>query len=140
MSKSYIGPEVYEDSNEQAHEAGQAAIRYIYEGEVDGLPLEFRGLKVFGAIKALRENDEHLHGETIALTEEQKTRLEEIESNIDRSVSKNLHYFPFGHNRDKSKDSHDLGAQERSGMLTSWGLQGRRSLHKRSHHGGEFIH
>lgn len=129
----------YEDTDREALLAGDKAIDYIIDGTVTGLPLEFRGMKVFGVIRALRENDEILHGDASALTPPQQERLNEIESDIDTSVAKGLQYYPFGHKHNKQLDSEDKRKRELRGNLSSWGTQGRRTVGKRSAHAGQIL-
>lgn len=41
------------------------------------------------------------------MTEDQRTRLEEIEADIDAAVADQLQYYPFGHDFDKYYAPHD---------------------------------
>lgn len=128
----------YEHTDQEALQAGEAAMAYIHDGSVEGLPLEFRGVNVFGVIAALRQNDDVLHGETSDLTEDQQNRRDEIEADIDNSVDKNLQYYPFGHNRNVSYEGSSKEDAQRKGKQTSHGMQSRKTAGHRSSRGGEF--
>lgn len=107
---------------EREAEVGAAVIGYILYNDLEGLPLEFRGPDVFGAIASLRKNNGVLHGEHAELDEDQAKRLEEIEMGITWAVRKNMHYYPFGHDRNITK-----GLPEAGVIDSSWGTSVRAS-------------
>ena len=87
----------YLESDAEVAEAAASAIAYIFEGESINAPYDLRGLCVFGVIGALRENDEAFAG----LDDNQKQRLIQVETVVDKAVEARMHYYPFGHNADK---------------------------------------
>ena len=130
---------VYEESDERVERTHDAVMSYIRDGAVDGLPLEFRGLDFFAAVRALRENDDYLHSDEHSLEENQKMRLDEIEADLEQAYEKQLQYYPFGHVHNKSLAGMDKNARERAGQLTSWGVEARRGIGHRVSHAGELI-
>lgn len=119
-------------------EVGAAVIGYILYEDSEGLPLEFRGPDVFGAIASLRENNGILHGEHAELDEGQSKRLKEIETDITIAVRKNMHYYPFGHDRNIVE-----GLPTPGYIDSSWGSSVRASsrrhlLHETPHDPGKF--
>lgn len=109
-------PGVYEKTDRQALEVGSAVLRFIFSGNIEGLPLGFRGLDVFGAVAVLRENDEIFYGETSPLTDEERQRLNEIELDIEDAIAHKMHYHPFGHDRHAYS-----GSNKKFGYKSSWG-------------------
>jgi hypothetical protein len=129
-------PEIptYEDSDEEADAAGEAAISYILLGQTEGLLLEFIGLKVFATISALRTHDEELHGSTSTLSPKQESRRDEIETDIDRSVAQDLHYYPFGHKRSKTDIGNDRDTSSLKGRGSTWNTKVRVGLSTMAKH------
>lgn len=94
-----------EQYKETAHDVvavAEAALGYILIGDGVDRPYNLRGLGVYGVISMLREHDDILHGDESALDEDQRGRLDQIESDVDHAVKDDMHFYPFGHaNPDK---------------------------------------
>jgi hypothetical protein len=103
MRSSYAGDEhvEYFETDEEVAETSECVIRYIVDGEELDQVFDLRGLAVFGVIQALRENDKIFHGDTAELSDEQRSRLREVESVVDTAVETNMHYYPFGDSHNK---------------------------------------
>lgn len=104
MSTSEIPANLqYEHTNEEAIKFGGSVLNYIIEGDPYEIPVDFLGVTVFGVIKTLRENDELLYGEERDLSFDQSDRLAEVEKKLEISITNDLHYYPFGHNKGERK-------------------------------------
>ncbi len=88
----------YRETDHDVAAVAEAALGYIIIGDTVDRPYDLRGLGVYGVIGMLREHDDVLHGDESALDEDQRGRLQQVESDIDSAVVEGMHFYPFGHN------------------------------------------
>ncbi|MDB5163591.1 MAG: hypothetical protein JWS12_208 [Candidatus Saccharibacteria bacterium] len=93
--------DTYTETDAEIEELQGATHEYIFGGDPLYEVCDLRGLGVYGVIRYLRQHDDLLHGLGSELTPEQKQRLEEVESEVDKAVAQARQFYPFGHKTDE---------------------------------------
>lgn len=120
----------YEDTDAKALQTGERVLEYILNGTWDKVPIELRGLRVFGVVCMMRTHPEYFDDPEASLDPSQHARFAELEASLEQSLAQNLHYYPFGHiapgrydtghdrNREAKKETWEKETRQRPGKFS----------------------